>query len=129
MKNFLWAGLLGLALLTVPQGAQAQCCGGCCGPWQIQTGFNFCFRISPACPVPQAGPWYLYWPMEAHFGPPAPTGYPYWPSAMTLPTQAPNAAPPGMSMPLPPGPPAPVNPTCYQPVGYFSQVPSYWYSR
>lgn len=31
------------------------------------------------------GPWYQYWPYEAHFVTPAPTGFPYWPSPMTLP--------------------------------------------
>jgi hypothetical protein len=31
------------------------------------------------------GPWYLYWPMEAHFQTPASPQYPYWPAPMTLP--------------------------------------------
>lgn len=30
------------------------------------------------------GPWYLYWPYEAHFITPAHPQYPYWPSAQTL---------------------------------------------
>jgi hypothetical protein len=109
MKKCLWAGLLGLAFFVVPHRAHADGCGGCCGPWQINTGINFCFRVSPAGPAAQAGPWYLYWPLEAHFGPPAPTGYPYWPASMTLPTQ---------------GQPAPISQT-----GYYSPAPSYWYSH
>jgi hypothetical protein len=57
MKNYLWAGLLGVALLAVP--ARAHAWGGCapCGPCQVQTGFNAYFRVNPACPIPQAGPW------------------------------------------------------------------------
>ena len=31
------------------------------------------------------GPWYLYWPFEAHFATPAHPQFPYWPSAQTLP--------------------------------------------
>ena len=36
------------------------------------------------CGRPTLGPWYLYWPQDAHFQTPAPTGYPFWPSAMTV---------------------------------------------
>ena len=31
------------------------------------------------------GPWYLYWPLEAHFQTPASPQYPYWSAPMTLP--------------------------------------------
>ena len=31
------------------------------------------------------GPWYLYWPLEAHFQTPASPQYPYWAAPMTLP--------------------------------------------
>jgi hypothetical protein len=37
------------------------------------------------------GPWYNYWPMEAHFQVPALPQYPYWPGVMTLPNGAPVA--------------------------------------
>jgi hypothetical protein len=47
----------------------------------------------------QLGPWYLYWPMSAHFVAPAPTGYPYWPAAQGL--------PPGMAIGGPQGPAMP----------------------
>jgi hypothetical protein len=44
--------------------------------------------------VPQAGPWYLYWPYEAHFQTPAPVPYPYYAPAMTLPPSFPGGPPP-----------------------------------
>jgi hypothetical protein len=75
-----------------------------------------------------AGPWYSYWPLEAHFQVPAPTGYPYWPSPMdssVLPQQLPaygylpGAAPQS----------APMMPGMHQQMGYFQQGPSYWYGN
>jgi hypothetical protein len=73
-----------------------------------------------------AGPWYTYYPYQAHFQTPAPTGYPYWPGPQTsgpapmfggnyYPAQQQNQ---GFSN----YPVAPV-----QPCGY--QVPSYWYGQ
>src|SRR5437588_11366 len=61
-------------------------------------GFGFCvghfnFGFHYADPLPQAGPWYSYWPYEAHFINPAPTGYPYWPAPQTLPGAGPVPAP------------------------------------
>jgi hypothetical protein len=70
---------------------------GCCGSGGIQLA-----------------PWYLYWPMEAHFQVAAPTGYPYWPAAMTPPS----------TWGYTPQPPA----HGYQPVGY-GGAPSYWYNH
>jgi hypothetical protein len=129
MKKCLWAGLLGLALLAVPDRAHATGCCIPCGPYQVQTGFNLYFRCGPAGPIPQCGPWYLYWPMEAHFGPPAPTGYPYWPPPMTLPGAAHPPAPATGPVPTPAVPAPPLQPASFQPVGFFQQVPSYWYPR
>lgn len=147
MKRLLWAGLIGLALLAVPAPAHAGCFSFCWEPCKVNCDFNACFHCSTCVAKPQCGPWYLYWPMEAHFGPPAPTGYPAWPPPMTLPGMAPAAAaapypvpPPGTPpAPPPPGgsqqtgyyPQAPVYPGGYQPVGYFpqTQAPSYWYPR
>jgi hypothetical protein len=40
-------------------------CGGCCG-----CGSGGCGM----------GPWYSYWPLEAHFQTPAMPDYPYWPT-------------------------------------------------
>ncbi len=66
----------------------------------------------------QAGPWYLYWPLEAHFNAPTMPQYPYWPSPMGM---APGAAIGG---------PAAAGPANFhggmQQVGY---VPPYWYAR
>jgi hypothetical protein len=96
MKKTFLAALLALPLPAVA--AHAQCCGG---PHSGTFGmrFNF-FWGPPGCGAPggnapaQAGPWYLYWPMEAHFQTPAPTGYPFWPSPMTLPPGGPDGAAP-----------------------------------
>lgn len=57
-------------------------------------------------------PWYLYWPMDAHFQVPAPTNYPYWPPPMT----------PMMGSYYQPG--SPISPASYGP-GY-GAVPYYW---
>jgi hypothetical protein len=97
MKKLILAGLLVLPLLALPARAQAW---GCCGhhPWSADVGVNFYWHSQP--PPAQCGPWYLYWPMEAHFQVPAPTGYPYWPSPMSLPGMTPGGAG-GYSAPMP----------------------------
>jgi hypothetical protein len=107
-------------------------CGSSCGP-----------SCPPGCPPcggyggggytvnPQLGPWYNYWPMEAHFQTPAMPQYPYWPAPQAYfqggyaPVQPPVSAIPGY---LPYGSPAYsgqgyANP--YQTVSY----PGYWYGR
>jgi hypothetical protein len=61
-----------------------------------------------------AAPWYSYWPLEAHFQVPAPTGYPYWPSPMGSMMNAPAAY--GYT------------PGVHQ-VGYYGPAPSYWYGN
>jgi hypothetical protein len=69
------------------------------------------------------GPWYTYYPYQAHFQTPAPTGYPYWPGPQTSgPSplfggnyQNPNNQ--GFS-----------NYPAVQPCGYY-QAPSYWYGQ
>jgi hypothetical protein len=95
------------------------CCkgGGCCGS-------------GPACgygPTP-LDPWYTYYPYNAHFQTPAPTGYPYGPAPQTSGpapmfggTQwqsTPQMAP---SMTYPAGQ--------VMPCGYYQQAPSYWYAQ
>jgi hypothetical protein len=82
-------------------GHWAKSCCAPCGHW------NQC-APPPCCPAPcckpycgkccwpcrgyaYVGPWYLFWPHEAHFNAPAPTGYPYWPTPMI-----PVAYPPSM---------------------------------
>jgi hypothetical protein len=123
MKKLIVAGLLALPLLALPSQARATGCPGAC--WHVNSGVNFNFSVSSG--GPQAGPWYQYWPLEAHFVPPAPTCYPFWPSAMTLPP-GPGAAPPAPPQ-MPTVPATPLRPTAFQPVGYTYEVPSYWYGR
>ncbi len=87
MTRRLGIALSALVLLTAPAAAN--------GPLGFTVGGSaqLSFYIAPygggggggGMMPAQAGPWYLYWPMEAHFNAPAPTGYPYWPSGMTLP--------------------------------------------
>ena len=74
------------------------------------------------------GPWYSYWPLEAHFQTPAPTGYPYWPSPMGMGGMQPQLPAYGhhhggapQAMPMLPG--------MHQQMGYFQQAPSYWYGN
>ena len=130
MKRLLWAGLLVLPfLLAVPSRAHAWGCSMAgIGPFRVDAGANMYLRVN-AAPLPQLGPWYLYWPLEAHFGPPAPMCYPYWPQPMTLPTGAlPHAGPPA-PFAVPPAQPAPLKPASWQPVGYSYGVPNYWYGQ
>lgn len=127
MKRLLWAGLLALPFfLAAPPRAHAWGCG--CPPFRVDAGLNWYLRVNGG-PLPQCGPWYLYWPLEAHFGPPAPQCYPYGPPPMTLPTGAAPPAPPPVPYAVPPAPAAPVRPAAWQPVGYSSSVPSYWYGK
>lgn len=62
-------------------------------------------------------PWYAYYPYDAYFQTPAPTGYPYWPAPMT---------------PYP-SPATSANVGSYPYSGTFvptaAQVPSYWYGH
>jgi hypothetical protein len=64
------------------------------------------------------GPWYLYWPLEAHFNAPAMPQYPYWPSPMGM--------APGSPIGGPAAGPANFHSPGMQQVGY---VPPYWYGR
>src|SRR5262245_42475622 len=101
MRRMVGLALLAMALLAGQASANGYGYG--------QTGFCFRLRllggISPGCygpnggPGQQLGPWYLYWPYEAHFQTPALPQYPYWPAPQTL--------PPGQPLP---GAPAPAHP-------------------
>jgi hypothetical protein len=105
MKKLALAALFGLIVMAVSNtkaSAWGGCPGGCNGS-QCPGGFtfNFCgFSVNVGCRgagyvgcdgccfgCPTLGPWYLYWPYEAHFNAPAPVpgggGYPYWPTAQT----------------------------------------------
>ncbi len=134
MKRLLLAALLALPLLALPSVARAWggfslTVPGC--PWKVEAGANAYFRMSDYGSGPQAGPWYLYWPLEAHFGPPAPTGYPFWPGQMSLPPGGPGLGHGPAPGPLPPLPAAPPPPPLqlggFRPVSFTS--PSYWYPQ
>ncbi|HVS36554.1 MAG TPA: hypothetical protein VMS17_13400 [Gemmataceae bacterium] len=128
MRKIVFAALLALPVFAVS--SRAQCCGSGGFGGTFGLGINWCYSLhagcgggcpSGCCPgggggVGQYGPWYLYWPMEAHFQTPAPTGYPYWPAPLTLPPSAAYGAPaPGNFQPAP-----------LQPAGYGAPPPSYW---
>lgn len=111
-------------------------------PAQVDLGFHCNFSHGGVRAT--LGPWYAYFPYDAHFQMPAPVGpYPNWP--MPFPPQpvmvpAPFPPPPTL-LPPPPNPAprsAPTNQPLIQPVGYYPygygygygyQVPTYWYGR
>jgi hypothetical protein len=131
-----------LVLPAVAGTASADCggpCGGCCnfGFGLPAVQFNMAARFRLGCYPPgggvQLGPWYNYWPLEAHFITPAPTGYPYWPQPQTLP---PNPVlPPPAPDPKPEVKPVGYSPYAYPysyqyaPSIYYGTAPSYWYAR
>jgi hypothetical protein len=144
MKHLLWAGALALPLFSWPAEARAN------GYGQFQVGVGartwFTVRYGPHLPgacgpgAAQAGPWYLYWPLEAHFQAPAPAGAHYFPGMMTLPPHFAGAGQPAyphhgpsMAQPRPQGPAGaaapPMQRAGFVPAGYHGAAPSYWYGR
>jgi hypothetical protein len=81
MKRLILAALLGLALAAGTASAH--------GGGSYTAGVNFTPYWGSGCGKGGApgvlGPWYLYWPLEAHFITPPHPQYPYWPSPYTLP--------------------------------------------
>ena len=69
MKRLFGLALLVLSLSVIPAQANLITFGNQCGQMPV-------------------GPWYLYWPLEAHFQTPASPQYPYWSAPMTLPFPA-----------------------------------------
>jgi hypothetical protein len=131
MKKVFGTALLALPLLAVSAQAEGY-------PFNVSAGGSFYIKGGPGAAWPQAGPWYLYWPLEAHFTAPAPTGYPYWPAPMGLPNQSfggpavqPHyTPPPPTTAPPQPAPPrSGLQPAYYRPVSYYGPAPSYWYDR
>jgi hypothetical protein len=149
MKKLLIGALIALPLLAMPARAEgfswricmggnfnfwcrascSGCCDSCCGP---SCGGGGCG--GSGCGA-QAGPWYQYFPYEAHFQSAAPIAYPYWP-VQTLPPQNatayqyqapqyPYAVPPQAGQMQQAAYQSPF----VQPVGYYYQAPSYWYGR
>ena len=143
MRKIYIAALLVLPAVAGTASADCGPCGGCCnfGFGLPAVRFNVAGRVTLGCCPPgggpgggvQLGPWYHYWPLDAHFITPAPTGYPYWPQ--------PQALPPNPVLPPPvPDPKPDVKPVGYSPYAYpysyqyapsiyYGQAPSYWYSR
>jgi hypothetical protein len=131
MPKLLRACLLALPLLALPTAAQAwpfDCCG--CPPWQVNAGFNW--HLNANCGQAgfqaQAGPWYAYWPYEAHFQTPAPiNAFPFWPATIA---GASSYAIPAAAVPAPLTPPVqPIQPSGFQSASYQFRAPSYWYGR
>src|SRR5262245_28477145 len=142
MKKTLWAAALLAAVLALPGAARAH------GYGRVEAGASVHLQFLPNAAGQQLGPWYLYWPLEAHFQPVAPIAYPYYPQTMALPPTfgtapggglpggypaygPPAHGAPGHAAPAPaPAPSTPMKSASFQPVGYFpQQVPSYWYGR
>ncbi len=136
MKKLFIAAVLVLPLTAMPARAD-----GWCLPFRGNASINFQWNISGGAGAGshyyQLGPWYHYWPLEAHFVTPATTGYPYWPPPQAL------TPPPPVLPPPQPGPDGKPNPGPeVKPVGYYyspyqtypssirtGPAPSYWYSN
>jgi hypothetical protein len=83
-----------------------------------------------SCTWGAGAPWYLFWPYDAHFRMPAPTGYPFWPAPQTI--QPGFGAHYGYNMPgyQTPNMGYPMDANAVQPAGFYpQQVPTYWYGR
>jgi hypothetical protein len=89
MKRIIVTALLVLVLSTASASAH---------DWGISAGFcGHSWSCGPNNVTPGVlGPWYLYWPYEAHFAMPAHPQFPYWPSNQSLPGGAPVVAQPTM---------------------------------
>jgi hypothetical protein len=88
MRRLLLTALIGLLLLA----SEASASGGV--PGNIGFGVQFNFKWGHNSPSGVLGPWYQYWPYEAHFITPAHPHYPFWPSPQTLQRGVPHAQPP-----------------------------------
>jgi hypothetical protein len=157
MRRILYAAVLAVPLCAAP--AQAQTCFCCPGlpPTRLDGSVTLRLNLWAGGGQTQLGPWYLYWPYDAHFQSPPPLGPSMpGPSFMTLPPQFGQGGQHGAPAPQPggqpwtPPPPTPVQPgqkgpslqqSSYQPVGYSyytgaapsywstGTAPSYWYGR
>jgi len=136
MKRFLWTALLALPFCA--QSAQAQyCCAPSCPPWRLEfCACGLSLNFFGGGGQTQLGPWYQYWPLDAHFQMPPPLGQATaGPSYMTL---APQFSQPQVAWTPPAPAPIPATPSVaggqppmYQPGGfhYPSAAPNYWYGR
>jgi hypothetical protein len=107
----------------------SDCCHqppSCCGCSPVGCGYGPVPAGAGGPNMVPAGPWYSYYPYQAHFQTPAPTGYPYWPGPQT---SGPSPLFGGNYYQAPQNPGFsnyPVNPV--QPCSYY-QAPSYWYGQ
>jgi hypothetical protein len=134
MKRLLFLALVSLPVLALPTTARADAPLQlpCLPPFRVDAGVNAYFKLSypgPQIPLP---PWYTYFPYDAYFQTPPPTGYqfPNWaPPPMTS-SYVPHFGPSHAPSPFPGPPPGAIQPTAVRPVGYYyQQAPSYWYGR
>jgi hypothetical protein len=125
MKKVIWACLAVSPFLALPARADAW---GTLPPVRVDGGCNLNFSVGVGGHPVQLGPWYLYFPYEAHFAMPAPVmPYPNYHGPMTLPPP-PMPRPPQQAIPHQGATSHPVQRTNLQPVSYqWGQAPSYWY--
>ena len=84
MKQILWLGVLALPLCFLPRAAHAE---GLLPPIEVDAGVKAWFncRVLDWHSCARMGPWYLYWPYEAHFQNSAPFGQGAgWPGPMKI---------------------------------------------
>jgi hypothetical protein len=86
MKRIVRAALPVLVLLAAASPAWAAGWDGTF-PYKIDAGANIYLKVYKYPQTKQQlGPWYLYWPLEAHFQEQAPLGgYPMWAPPYSLP--------------------------------------------
>jgi hypothetical protein len=147
MMNRFGVALLALPLLALQVRADDPFAPGL--PFRVEAGANAYLRVYNrqngwGC---QLGPWYSYWPMEAHFQTPALPSYPYWPAPQTIvpggtstalpapPHSSPTSSSQAPAAALPPAAttarPAYFRPVGYDPAGYYTypQAAPWWYGR
>jgi hypothetical protein len=141
MQRIWWSAVLAVPLMASSAQAQQYFNNHTLPPAHLDGGITLNFNLFAGGGQTQLGPWYLYWPYNAHFVMPPPLG-PSMPGPVfqTLPPsmmgQPPMGAPPSWTPPAPtPIPPTPngnvQNNTGLRPVGYYyyGQAPAYWYGR
>src|SRR5207244_4441696 len=130
--RLLYLALVSLPVLALPSAARADAPLQlpCLPPFRVDAGVNAYFRLSYPGPQTPMPPWYTYFPYDAYFQTPPPTGYnfPNWaPPPMTS-SFAPHGAPQYGAPVFQAPPPNQVPSHAVRPVGYYyQQAPSYWY--
>jgi len=127
MKRLVLLTLVGLPVLALPAPARADAPiqFPFLPPMRVDAGIKAYFSLTYPGPQGVLPPWYTYFPYDAYFQTPPPTGmyYPNWRAPMTSSAYAPQHAPPAFTSPYA------AQPTGVRPVGYYQQAPSYWYGR